>query len=96
MQKFIAWFDEKNFLSVRTFMLAAAFWLTIHITDLAAAYAMATKLTDGTQIATVIAAMTVPTTAFTSYVYRKYAESRPKDTTTWRKVGEEKPDASHT
>ena len=77
MDKFIAWVVEKNFFSVRSFMLYVAVWMTYTATRWGAHYAEATKLTSGTDIGLVIAAATGPVTLFTSFVYKWYTDSRP-------------------
>ena len=73
---FMQWIVHKNFISVRSGMLYIAVWMTYSATVWGAHFAEATKLTNGTDIALIIAAVTAPITAFTGFVYKFYSDSR--------------------
>lgn len=76
MEKFLTWFVDKNFVSVRSAMLYIAVWMTYYATQWAAHFAEATKLTSGTDIGLVIAAVTMPITTYTGFVYKAYSDAR--------------------
>lgn len=77
MEKFLNWFVDKNFVSVRSAMLYIAVWMTWYATQWAARFAETTHLSSGTDIGIVIAAVTLPVTGFTGFVYKFYSEGRP-------------------
>jgi len=77
MNRLLEWMERKNILSVRSAMLYISVWMTYDATHWGAQFAETTKLTNGTDIALIIAAATAPITAFTTFVYKFYSDSRP-------------------
>lgn len=75
-ERFIAWGVAKNFVSVRSFMLYISVYMTFYATHWGAHFAETTALTSGTEIGIIIAAVTLPITGFTGFVYKWYSSSR--------------------
>lgn len=79
IDKFFAWVVDKNFFSVRSFMLYASVYMTMYATKWAASYVHEVeRFENGTDVGLVVVAVTAPITAFTSFVYKWYSDSRAK------------------
>lgn len=76
MEKLVQWFVDKNFVSVRSFMLYISVYMTMYATQWAAAYADTFHDKTGTDLGLIIVAVTGPITAFTGFVYKFYSDSR--------------------
>lgn len=75
MTKFIAWFTEKNFISVRSFSLYITLWMTWQAFTWAGYFALHTDKV-GVEVAAIIAAVTAPITALQGWIFKVYSDSR--------------------
>ena len=73
---FIKWFNDKNFLSVRSFVLYITVWMTWEAFTWAAEFATTTAKV-GADVALIIAAVTAPISVLQGFVFKVYSESRP-------------------
>jgi hypothetical protein len=71
--QFMDFIDERGV--IRRIVLAIAIWMTWAVSQWAMWYAVG-NARDGMEIATIIAAVTAPVTAFAGYVFKAYIESR--------------------
>jgi hypothetical protein len=72
---FIDWAENKNFISVRSFVLYVTVWMTWLAFDWAAVFATTTDKT-GADVALIIAAVTAPISVLQGFVFKVYSESR--------------------
>lgn len=72
---FIKWFDDKNFISVRSGVLYVTVWMTWLAFDWAGRFAFETTKT-GAEVALIIGAVTAPITALQMFVFKVYSDSR--------------------
>jgi ABC-type maltose transport system permease subunit len=70
------WVERKNFVSVHAGIVYVTMWMTWEITVQAWRFAYATQLTNGVEIAAVIAAVTVPFAALQGFAFSTYTKSR--------------------
>lgn len=75
LARFLSWSEQRNFVSVRSFVLYITLWMTWEAFQWAAAFAYAAKL-DGLGTGAVIAAVTAPIAALQGFVFKIYSESR--------------------
>lgn len=75
-ERFLAWADQRSFVSVRAFTLYVTLWMTWEAFQWAAQYAYATQL-DGLGTAAVVAAVTAPISVLQGFIFKVYAESKP-------------------
>lgn len=75
MDKFIAWADRRNFISVRGFTLYITLWMSWKAFAWAAVFASTTTL-DGLQSAAMIAAVTAPISALQGFIFKYYMEAK--------------------
>ena len=73
---FLEWADNKNFISVRSFVLYITVWMTWEAFYWAAIFATTTEKT-GADVALIIAAVTAPISVLQGFVFKVYSESRP-------------------
>lgn len=73
---FVRWIDDKNFISVRSFVLYITVWMTWRAFTWAADYAGAHSGTSGSDVALIIAAVTAPISVLQGFVFKVYSESR--------------------
>jgi hypothetical protein len=71
----LKWFDNKNFISVRSGVLYVTVWMTWLAFDWAGRFAFQTPK-DGAEVALIIAAVTAPVTALQMFIFKIYSESR--------------------
>lgn len=76
MVPFVKWFDDKNFISVRSFILYITVWMTWRAFEWAADYAVGHSGTSGSDVAMIIAAVTAPISVLQGFVFKVYSESR--------------------
>ena len=69
------WIDNKNFLSVRSFVLYVTVWMTWEAFYWAAIFATETDK-QGSDVALIIAAVTAPISVLQGFVFKVYSESR--------------------
>lgn len=69
------WFNNKNFVSVRSGVLYVTVWMTWLAFDWAAKYAYDTDK-PGADIALIIAAVTAPISVLQGFVFKVYSDSR--------------------
>lgn len=69
------WIDNKNFVSVRSFVLYVTVWMTWLAFDWAAVFATTTDKT-GSDVAMIVAAVTAPISVLQGFVFKVYSESR--------------------
>ncbi len=69
------WFNNKNFVSVRSGVLYVTVWMTWLAFDWAAGYAYGSSKT-GSDIALIIAAVTAPISVLQGFVFKVYSDSR--------------------
>lgn len=74
-ERFVAWADKRNFVSVRAFTLYITLWMTWEAFQWAAAFAYAAKL-DGLGTAAVVAAVTAPISVLQGFIFKVYAENK--------------------
>ena len=74
-ERFVAWADKRNFVSVRAFTLYITLWMTWEAFQWAAAFSHTTKL-DGLGTAAVVAAVTAPISALQVFIFKAYTESK--------------------
>jgi hypothetical protein len=75
VKELIAWFNEKNFVSVRSGTLYVTVWMTWLAFDWAGQFAYSSDKA-GSDIALIIAAVTAPITALQMFIFKVYSESR--------------------
>lgn len=73
--QFIKWADQRNFVSVRSFVLYVTVWMTWLAFDWAAIFATTTDKT-GADVALIIAAVTAPISLLQGFVFKTYTESK--------------------
>lgn len=73
---FIKWAEDKNFISVRSFVLYVTVYMTWLSFEWAAVFATTTEKT-GADVALIIAAVTAPISVLQGFVFKTYSESRP-------------------
>ena len=69
------WFNNKNFVSVRSGVLYVTVWMTWLAFDWAAGFAYGSSKT-GSDIALIIAAVTAPISVLQGFVFKVYSDSR--------------------
>lgn len=72
----LRWLDEKNFVSVRSFILYITVWMTWRAFEWAADYSGSHSGTSGSDVALIIAAVTAPISVLQGFVFKVYSESR--------------------
>lgn len=75
MDRFLAWADTRNFVSVRSFTLASSIYLLYEVSRWATAFADASART-GAEIAMIVAAATAPATLLAGYAFKLYIDSK--------------------
>ena len=75
MNNLITWFNNKNFVSVRSGVLYVTVWMTWLAFDWAAGFAYGSTKT-GSDIALIIAAVTAPISVLQGFVFKVYSDSR--------------------
>jgi hypothetical protein len=73
--KFLNWAEQKNFASVRSFVLYVTVWMTWEAFNWAAVFATTTDK-QGADVALIIAAVTAPISVLQGFVFKVYSESR--------------------
>jgi hypothetical protein len=71
----ISWIDNKNFVSVRSFVLYITVWMTWAAFQWAADFATFTNK-NGSDVALIIAAVTAPISVLQGFIFKIYSESR--------------------
>lgn len=74
--RFLAWLERKNFISVHALTLMVTIWMTWHAFIWASNFALTTTR-DGNEIAIIITAVLLPITALQAFSFSLYS-NRPK------------------
>ena len=74
IDRILAWVDRRNFVAVRTVVLAVTVWMTWRVTVWAVELTKLWLLTDknGIELAAVLAAVTVPFSAQQVFAFKTY------------------------
>ena len=74
IDRILAWVDRRNFVAVRTVVLAVTVWMTWRVTVWAVELTKLWLLTDknGIELAAVLAAVTVPFSALQVFAFKTY------------------------
>lgn len=75
MMDLIKWADNRNFVSVRSFVLYVTVWMTWAAFQWAAEFATTTDKA-GSDVGLIIAAVTAPISVLQGFVFKVYSESR--------------------
>lgn len=77
MNRFLAWCDRRNFISVRSIVLGITIWMTWRVTVWAISFSNLWLLADkdGLQTAAVVAAITAPFAALQGFAFKFYVDS---------------------
>lgn len=76
VDRFLAWMDRRQFISVRALVMYVTLINTYYAFDWAARFAYTALGHSDLEIAAIIAAVTAPITAMQAFVFKWYSESR--------------------
>lgn len=78
MERFLAWADRRNFISIRAATLGITVWMTWRVTVWAFSITQLWILSDksGIETAAVVAAITAPFAALQAFAFKTYLEAK--------------------